>query len=50
MSCQTKQTIYYINMLICNNCKQICVGEFNIKRNKKWNLLDNNVNVKKVGK
>ena len=37
-------------MLICKNCKQTCVGEFNVKRNKKWNLLDNNVNVKKAWK
>ena len=40
----------HINMLICKNCKQTCVGEFNEKRNKKWNLLDNNVNVKKASK
>ena len=44
------QIIYHINMLICKNCKQTCVGEFNVKRNKKWNLLDNNVNVKKAWK
>ena len=37
-------------MLIGKNCKQTCVGEFNVKRNKKWNLLDNNVNVKKAWK
>ena len=34
-------------MLICKNCKQVCVGEFNMKSNKKWNLLDNNVNERK---
>ena len=26
------------------------LGEFDIKRNKKWNLLDNNFNVKKKKK
>ena len=35
-------------MLTGKNCKQICVGEFNINRKKKLNLLDNNINVKKA--
>ena len=50
MSCQTNANNISHKHVICKNCKQACVGEFNVKRHKKWNLLHNNVNVKKAWK